>query len=95
MVTANFFQSIGLAKKAVFLSLSRQVLFLLPLLFLMPTFWGIHGVWWSLPFSDFIASVVSGLMLAAQHRAFIKMQQEQDRQSQQQTSVQPKENQQQ
>ncbi len=95
MVTAYFFQSIGLAKKAVFLSLSRQVLFLLPLLFLMPTIWGIHGVWWSLPFSDLIASVVSGFMLAAQHRAFIRMQQEQERLSEQQlqTSVKPKENQ--
>jgi Na+-driven multidrug efflux pump len=79
MVTAYFFQSIGLAKKAVFLSLSRQVLFLLPLLFLMPTIWGIHGVWWSLPASDVIASVVSGLMLAAQHRTFIRMQKEQER----------------
>ncbi|MFA6703338.1 MAG: MATE family efflux transporter [Bacteroidales bacterium] len=96
MVTAYFFQSIGFAKKAVFLSLSRQVLFLLPLLFLMPTIWGIHGVWWSLPVSDLIASVVSGFMLAAQHRVFIRMQQEQDRQSEQQlqTSVKPKENQQ-
>ena len=97
MVTAYFFQSIGLAKKAVFLSLSRQVLFLLPLLFLMPTIWGIHGVWWSLPVSDLISSIVSGLMLAAQHRAFIRMQQEQERRSEQQPkiSLQSKENQQQ
>ena len=97
MVTAYFFQSIGLAKKAVFLSLSRQVLFLLPLLFLMPTIWGIHGVWWSLPVSDLISSIVSGLMLAAQHRAFIRMQQEQERRSEQQLkiSLQSKENQQQ
>ena len=97
MVTAYFFQSIGLAKKAVFLSLSRQVLFLLPLLFLMPTIWGIHGVWWSLPVSDLISSIVSGLMLAAQHRAFIRMQQEQERRYEQQLkiSLQSKENQQQ
>jgi Na+-driven multidrug efflux pump len=96
MVTAYFFQSIGLAKKAVFLSLSRQVLFLLPLLFLMPTIWGIHGVWWSLPVSDVIASVVSGLMLAAQHRTFIRMQKEQEGQAEQQLqeAVQPQDNQQ-
>ncbi len=42
MVTGNFFQSIGQAKKAIFLSLSRQIIFLLPFLIIFPTIWGVN-----------------------------------------------------
>ena len=70
MVVSNFFQSIGLAKKSIFLSLTRQVLFLIPLLILLPRYWGITGVWVSLPTSDFIASVVAALMLYRQNKNF-------------------------
>lgn len=56
MVTSNFFQSIGQAKKSIFLSLSRQVLCLIPFLIILPRFFGITGIWISLPLADIIAT---------------------------------------
>ena len=77
MVTTNFFQSIGMAGKAIFLSLSRQLLFLMPgLIFLLRIFdeltpWdGSWGVWCLIPLSDFLASLVAGVMLFCQFRKF-------------------------
>lgn len=70
MVTSNFFQSIGMAGKAIFLSLTRQLLFLLPMLIILPLFLGADGIWWSLPVSDFIASLVAGVMLYKQYQVF-------------------------
>lgn len=70
MVTSNFFQSIGMAKKAIFLSLSRQILFLLPCLFILPLFYGVNGIWYSLPASDLIASVVAFVLLTLQFKKF-------------------------
>ena len=63
MVVSNFFQSIGMARQSIFLSLTRQVLFLIPLLIILPRYWGMTGVWISMPISDFIASVVAAGML--------------------------------
>ncbi len=73
MVTSNFFQSIGMAGKAIFLSLTRQMLFLVPCLLILPHFYGQTGVWVSMPASDLAASIVSGLMLWWQFRQFRKM----------------------
>lgn len=70
MVTSNFFQSIGMASKAIFLSLTRQLLFLLPCIIFLPLFWGAKGIWWSMPLSDLAASVVAGIMLYRQFRIF-------------------------
>ena len=70
MVTSTFFQSIGMAKKAIFLSLTRQVIFLIPCLLILPRFWSVNGVWLSLPISDFIASILSAILLIAQLRRF-------------------------
>ncbi len=63
MVVSNFFQCIGMAGKAIFFSLSRQVLFLIPGLLIFPLFFGAQGVWMSMPISDTIASIVAGVML--------------------------------
>ena len=70
MVVGNFFQSVGLAKKSIFLSLTRQVLFLIPFLIILPRFWGITGVWISMPISDSIASMVAAVMLYRQMKEF-------------------------
>lgn len=59
MVITNFFQSIGKAGVSIFLSLSRQMLFLLPLLFVLPMRYGADGVWYSMPVSDAIAAAVT------------------------------------
>ena len=73
MVTSNFFQSIGMAGKAIFLSLSRQLIFLLPCLFILPNFYGVNGVWLSFPISDFIACIVAFFLLMHQLKAVEKM----------------------
>ena len=70
MVTSNFFQSIGMANKAIFLSLTRQLLFLLPCLIILPTFMGASGIWWSMPASDMAASVVAAILLYKQFQEF-------------------------
>ncbi|NDV59206.1 MATE family efflux transporter [Bacteroides sp. 519] len=70
MVTSNFFQSIGMASKAIFLSLTRQILFLIPCLLILPHFWGSLGVWMSMPIADLVACVVAGVMLWRQFREF-------------------------
>ncbi|GAE85625.1 multi antimicrobial extrusion protein [Bacteroides reticulotermitis JCM 10512] len=72
MVASNFFQSIGMANKAIFLSLTRQMLFLVPCLLILPHYYGQLGVWVSMPVADLAASVVSGAMLWWQFRQFKK-----------------------
>ena len=63
MVTTNLFQCLGMVKKSIFLSLSRQLLFLLPCIYILP---GIlqseSGVWYSFPISDGISSIVTGIL---------------------------------
>ena len=70
MVTSNFFQSIGLANKAIFLSLTRQLLFLLPCLIILPKFIGASGIWWSMPISDLLSSIVAAVLLYKQYQVF-------------------------
>ena len=62
MVTTNLFQCLGMVNKSIFLSLSRQLLFLLPCIYLLPPLLqSENGVWYSFPISDTIAAVVTGL----------------------------------
>jgi Na+-driven multidrug efflux pump len=68
VVTTNFFQSLGMASKAIFLSLSRQVLFLIPLIWLLPQFFDLEGVWLASPISDAIAAAVAFFFLLYQWR---------------------------
>uniref|UniRef100_UPI004025C160 MATE family efflux transporter n=1 Tax=Prevotella sp. TaxID=59823 RepID=UPI004025C160 len=63
MVITTFFQCIGKVKLSIFLSLSRQLIILLPLLLLLPLFFGIDGVWYSLPSSDFLAAVIAAVTM--------------------------------
>jgi putative MATE family efflux protein len=59
IIASNYFQAIGKARLATFLSLLRQIIVLLPLIFILPHFWGTAGVWIANPISDFVAAVVS------------------------------------
>ena len=68
IVATNFFQSLGMAGKSVFLSLTRQVLFLSPLLMLLPPHVGLSGVWSCFPISDCVATIVATFMLLWQVR---------------------------
>lgn len=63
IVITNFFQSIGKAKISIFLSLSRQMLFLLPLLITLPPHFGLDGVWMSMPLADVISCVVAAIII--------------------------------
>ncbi len=63
MVITNFFQSIGKAKISIFLSLSRQLIFLVPLLAILPKHMGLNGVWLAMPLSDAIAAIMAYAML--------------------------------
>ena len=64
MVIGNFFQSIGHAGKSIFLSVTRQMLFLIPLLAILPQWWGLDGVWLSMPISDAFSFITAAGMLA-------------------------------
>lgn len=63
MVITNFFQCIRKVKVSIFLSLSRQLLFLLPLLYILPQFFGLDGVWYALPASDITAAIVANIIM--------------------------------
>ncbi|MGV8962392.1 MAG: MATE family efflux transporter [Candidatus Saccharimonadaceae bacterium] len=59
VVISSFFQSIGQAKKSIILSLSRQIIFLIPSIIILPRIFGLNGVWAATPVSDFIASLLA------------------------------------
>lgn len=63
IVTTNLFQALGMAGKSIFLSLTRQIIFMIPLLFVLPGFMGLDGVWATYPISDFLSTVVAIIML--------------------------------
>ena len=73
MVSTNFFQSLGMVGKSIFLSLSRQLLFLVPLLYVLPRFFGIQGVFYSFPASDILACVTTLFMIIGLFRKFGKL----------------------
>ncbi|MCH5307112.1 MAG: MATE family efflux transporter [Prevotella sp.] len=62
-VITNFFQCIGKVKVSIFLSLSRQLLMLLPMAYIFPLFWQLDGVWYSMPMSDLVAFLMTIPML--------------------------------
>ncbi|MEZ3532310.1 MAG: MATE family efflux transporter [Muribaculaceae bacterium] len=68
IVGTNFFQSLGMAGKAVFLSLTRQIIFMIPLLLILPPHFGLDGVWCCYPISDLAATLVTTSMLIWQIR---------------------------
>ncbi|WP_028896015.1 MATE family efflux transporter [Prevotella sp. HUN102] len=72
MVITNFFQCIGKVKISIFLSLSRQLLLLLPLLIVLPRFFNIDGVWAALPSSDALSAVIAGTIMFSYMRNFKK-----------------------
>lgn len=65
---SNFMQSIGKGKESMFISLLRQVILLIPLMLILPRIWGVDGIWIAQPISDFIATVITGIMLVKQFK---------------------------
>ncbi len=76
MITGNFYTSIGMAPKAIFLSLTRQVLFLIPLIIGLPLLFQslgiapIWGVWWSWPISDSLSVIIAMIVFNRDRRKF-------------------------
>ena len=73
MVSTNFFQCLGMVHKSIILSLSRQILFLIPLLYFLPLCFGAEGVWICFPVSDFLASILTVIMLIGLFRKLSKL----------------------
>ena len=74
MIGTNFFQCLGMVKKSVILSLSRQILFLLPLLYALPIWHGASGVWMSFPISDVLSALLTAILLRRLFKKFNKLQ---------------------
>lgn len=70
MVVTNFFQSIGRVKVSIFMALSRQLIFLLPLLLTLPLAFGLNGVWFSLPAADAISAITAAVIMSIYMRKF-------------------------
>lgn len=68
IVATTFFQSIDKVGQSIFLSLSRQVIFLIPLLIIMSEWFGLDGIWLSFPISDLLATVVTIVLICIQFR---------------------------
>ena len=73
IVTANFYQCLGMVNKSIFLSLSRQLLFLVPLIYLLPLWLEEKGVWLSFPISDIVAVITSAIFIFGTFRKFDKL----------------------
>ena len=68
VVASNFFQSVGKAKIAMFATLFRQVIMLIPLLFIFPGFWGINGIWLAFPVADTMSALAVSFLLVREWR---------------------------
>ena len=73
-VSSNFFTSIGAPKKGIFLSLTRQIIFLLPLLLIFPYLFGIDGVMYTAPIADLAAASVSIVMVVREFKIMAELQ---------------------
>lgn len=73
MVSSNFFQSLGMVRKSIFLSLTRQLLFLVPLIYLLPLWLGEKGVWYAFPISDALSAICSLVFILGIMRKFDRL----------------------
>ena len=70
MIATNFFQSLGMVRKSIILSLSRQILFLLPLLYVLPLWMESDGVWASFPIADTVSTILTIILLGKLFKKF-------------------------
>jgi putative MATE family efflux protein len=76
VVASHFFQAIGKAKIALFATLFRQVIGLIPLLYILPEFWGITGIWLAFPVADTLSAIVVSVFLVKEWRRLHRMSEE-------------------
>jgi len=63
IIGSGYYQAVGKALPSLFLSLARQVFFLIPLVVILPLFWGLNGIWISFPLADLLAAIVTFFMM--------------------------------
>lgn len=68
VIGSNFFASMNQPGKSLFLALTRQVIFIIPLLLILPQFWGVDGVWFTAPISDLAAALCAILLLTMEYK---------------------------
>ncbi len=73
MVSSNFFQCLGMVNKAIILSMARQILFLIPCIYVLPLFFENLGVWISFPIADFAAFIITAILMWDLLRKFGKL----------------------
>ena len=73
VISTGFFQSIGYVKTAIFLSLLRQLILIIPALLVFPLFFGLNGIWMSIPVSDTLATIISVTILIYNYRQLKKL----------------------
>ncbi len=73
ITSTGLFMSMGMAHKSIFLSTTRQLLFLMPFLIILPKFYGTDGVWMSMPISDAVSCIVVAVMVYFQMKKFKKI----------------------
>ena len=73
MVATNLFQCLGMVQKSILLSLSRQLLFLVPCVYMLPLWFGVRGVWYSFPISDGLASIMTAIFLISLVRKLTRL----------------------
>lgn len=74
IITTNLFQCLGMVRQSIFLSLVRQLIYLVPLLYLLPRYMDADGVWWSMPISDVLACLTALVMRASLLKKFDMLQ---------------------
>ena len=72
VICSNYFQAVGKAPQAIFLSLSRQVLLFIPLLLILPKFFGTYGVWYTAPIADILSVLITACFIFYEIRRFPK-----------------------
>jgi Na+-driven multidrug efflux pump len=63
LIGSAYFQAAGKAMPALFLTLLKQGIFLIPLAYILPIFYGVDGVWWSFPIADVLSTIITVLIL--------------------------------
>lgn len=63
LIGSSYYQAIGKARPALLLTLTKQGFFLIPLVYILPQFWGIDGIWYAFPIADILATLVTSVFL--------------------------------
>ncbi|MBO6083103.1 MAG: MATE family efflux transporter [Bacteroidales bacterium] len=73
MISTNLFQCLGMVNKSILLSLSRQLLFLVPCIYILPNWFGVKGVWYSFPISDSLSCLLTLVLIVQLIRKFNRL----------------------